>query len=167
MTSFRVILQSLTTAMRMQVQSPHLLTPATKLGQGYVFIGVCDSVHRGGVPDTPQSRYSPPKQTPPGADPPGADLPGSRHLPKQTPPGADSPPRTRYTPQIRYPPTPGTPPPGPGTLPWSRYTPRPPGADTPPRRRACWEIRSTRGRYASYWNAILLRIWSEKFGKTY
>ena len=24
-----------------------------------------------------------------------------------------------------------------------------------PRRRACWKIRSTRGRYASYWNAIL------------
>ena len=29
-----------------------------------------------------------------------------------------------------------------------------PGADTP-RRRACWETRSTRGRYGSYWNAIL------------
>ena len=25
-----------------------LLPPATKLGQGYVFTGVCDSVHRGG-----------------------------------------------------------------------------------------------------------------------
>ena len=37
-----------------------------------------------------------------------------------------------------------------------------PGADTPmgadlPRSRACWEIRSTHGRYASYWNAILLK----------
>ena len=31
--------------------------------------------------------------------------------------------------------------------PWTRYTPR---------CRACWEIRSTRGQYASYWNAILL-----------
>ena len=40
----------------------------------------------------------------------------------------------------------------------------PPGTDPPPPRsrhplppwrRACWEIRSTRGRYASYWNAIL------------
>ena len=50
---------------------------------------------------------------------------------------------------------PGTSPPGPG----------PPGADPPqpgtpqqqtPRSRACWEIRSTNGRYASYWNAILL-----------
>ena len=40
----------------------------------------------------------------------------------------------------------------------TRYTPRPgtsPGPGTPPRRRACWEIRSMRGRYASYWNAIL------------
>ena len=26
-----------------------LLPPATKLGQGYVFTRVCDSVHRGGV----------------------------------------------------------------------------------------------------------------------
>ena len=39
----------------------------------------------------------------------------------------------------------------------------PPGADPPeqtprtrpPWCRACWEIRSTHGRYASYWNAIL------------
>ena len=36
----------------------------------------------------------------------------------------------------------------------------PPGADTPPiiLRRACWDIRSTSGRYASYWNAILLHL---------
>ena len=27
-----------------------LLPPAMKLGQGYVFTGVCDSVHRGGMP---------------------------------------------------------------------------------------------------------------------
>ena len=25
------------------------LPPATKLGQGYIFTGMCDSVHRGGV----------------------------------------------------------------------------------------------------------------------
>ena len=36
--------------------------------------------------------------------------------------------------------------------PRTRY---PPGPGTHPRCRACWEIRSTRGRYASYWNAIL------------
>ena len=49
-----------------------LLPPATKLGQGYVFTGVCDSVHRGGgVPDqvhpptgyTPRTRYTPPAQS--------------------------------------------------------------------------------------------------------
>ena len=52
---------------------------------------------------------------------------------------------------------------------------RPPGADTPPPREqtpprsrhapprsACWEIRSTSGRYASYWNAILLQIFLTK-----
>ena len=52
-------------------------------------------------------------------------------VPDQVPPGADTPPPTN-----RY--TPGT-----------RYTPQ---------HRACWEIRSTRGRYASYWNAILLTL---------
>ena len=50
------------------------------------------------------------------------------------------------TPQSRHPVGADTLPPGADTL--------PPGADTPPCR-ACWEIRSTRGRYASYWNAIL------------
>ena len=50
--------------------------------------------------------------------------------------------------------------------PGTRYTPRdqvhPPGPGTSPdqvhpllQRRACWQIRSMRGRYASYWNAIL------------
>ena len=48
-----------------------------------------------------------------------------------------------------HPPGPGTPRPG-----------MPPGAGTPwdqapAQSSACWEIRSTRGRYASYWNAIL------------
>ena len=56
------------------------------------------------------------------------------------------PPRTRYTP-----PGPGTPP-GPDTPPRDQV--HPPGARyTPPGTR---EIRSTRGRYASYWNAFLL-----------
>ena len=83
-----------------------LLLPATKLGQGYVFTGVCHSVNRGGVClstcwDTyPGSRHPPPEQTPPQSrppwsrhpprsrHPPGADTPPSRH-----PPGADIPPR--------------------------------------------------------------------------
>ena len=113
------------------------LPPATKLGQVYVFTGVCDSVNRGvsasvhaGIhtpleADTPPEQTLPWEQTPPGADTPpeqthlGADTLGSRH-----PPRVD-------TPQSRH----------------------PPRADTP--HRACWEIRSMRGWYASYWNAIL------------
>ena len=48
-------------------------------------------------------------------------------------------PPTRQPPWTRHPPT--------------RHPPRP-GTRAPSRRRACWEIWSTRGRYASYWNAI-------------
>ena len=90
------------------------LPPATKLGQGYVFTGMCDSVHRGGcLPQcmlgyhTPRSRHPPEadtpwRQTPPRADtpqkqnPPGADTPqkqnppGGRHPLEQTPQGADT-----------------------------------------------------------------------------
>ena len=76
------------------------LPPATKLGQGYVFTGVCDSVHRGGaVPDQvhpqdqvhPRTRYTPPDQVHPSG--PGTP-PWTRYNPR----------RTKYT----------TPPPGPG-----------------------------------------------------
>ena len=99
-----------------------------------------------------------------------------------TPLDQEHPPWTRYTPRTRYPPGPGTPL-GTGTLPQTRYIPRnrytlqtryillgpstppwdqvhpqpgmPSRPGTPPGTR---EIRSTRGRYASYWNAILLRF---------
>ena len=53
--------------------------------------------------------------------------------------------------------------------PWSRHPPSrhpPPGADTP-RHRACWEIRSTRRRYASYWNAILLMFVLSMMNQTF
>ena len=97
----------------------------------------------GGVPHIPPPR----QQAPPRADPPGADTP---HQSRQ-PPGS------------RHPRAQTTPPP------WSRHplVADPPGADTPradtpprsrhprPPRRAYCEIRSTRVRYASYWNAIL------------
>ena len=36
-----------------------MLPPATKLGQGYVFTRVCDSVHIGGLPDTPPRADTP------------------------------------------------------------------------------------------------------------
>ena len=125
------------------------LPPATKLGQGYVFTGVCDSVNRGGtsypLEQTPPWEQTPPEQTPPGVDttpeqthPPRPDPPGSRHPPQeqtppeQTPPGADTPhpPGSRHTPLDQTP---------------------PPGADPP--WWACCEIRSTCGQYASYWTA--------------
>ena len=55
-------------------------------------------------------------------------------------------------PQKQTSPRAGTHPPlGAGTPPGSR----PSRSRHPARRRACWEIQSTRGRYASYWNAIL------------
>ena len=77
--------------------------------------------------------YSPPEQTPP----PGAD----------TPPGSSRHPLRSKPPQSRHPP------------PGAADTPL--GADTPRSRhlpRACCQIRSTRERYASYWNAILFSM---------
>ena len=104
---------------------------------------------------TPQSRHPPP---------------GSRHPWSRHPQGADTHPQIRY-PQSRHPP------------PGSRHPPsrHPPGADlpeqtlspqeqtpareqtspreqTPPPRKADSSIRSTSDRYASYWNAILVRF---------
>ena len=79
----------------------NLLPPATKLGQGYVFTGVCSSVHRGGsasvhagIPHPLSRRPTPPEQTPPGADPPGSRHPWSRH---PLPPGS-RPPGSRHLP---------------------------------------------------------------------
>ena len=72
------------------------LPPATKLGQGYIFTGVCDSVHRGGLPQCmlgyhPLGADTPPEQAHP---------PRSRH-----PPRAGTPPGSRHP----HPPRPGTP----------------------------------------------------------
>ena len=51
------------------------LPPATKLGQGYVFKRVCDSVHRGWVSASVHAGIHPPDQTP---FPPGAHTPSPR-----------------------------------------------------------------------------------------
>ena len=79
----------------------------------------------------------------------GRDLP---HCMLGYPPGT----RDRNPSRGRHPPGPevGTPPS------WSRPPPRkqrqaPSQEQTPPKSSACWEIRATSGRYASYWNAIL------------
>ena len=141
--------------------------PATICGQGNIFTPVCHSFcSQGG--SLPQCMLGyPPEQTPPGADTHDTPPPG-----QQTPPGADIPPRGRHTPradtpqeqtplhgsrhplQSRHPPEQKPPrgrhPPGADT-PLGADPPKPPtppGADT--------SIRSTSGRYASYWNAFLL-----------
>ena len=75
--------------------------------------------------------------------------PQTRYTPlgSGTSPGPGTPPWTRYTPQDQVPP-------------WTRYTPsgtRYPFDQVPPRTRYPPEIRATGGRYASYWNAFLLQ----------
>ena len=93
------------------VHTVRSLSPATKLGQGYIFTGVCHSVN-GGV-SAPGGVW----QTPPKQKPPRPDIPQEHNTPRpDTPPRPDT---------------------------------------TPPQNRACCKIRSMRGRYASYWNAIL------------
>ena len=93
--------------------------------EGYVFTPVCLSVQSKGVSASVHT----------GIHPPGVDTP-----------------REVETPQEQTPPRKQTPFSG------SRH---PPGKQTPPReadtplRSACWEIRVTSGRYASYWNAYL------------
>ena len=130
----------------------HFATRKRSLGQGNMFTGVCLSTGR--VPDQvpPQTRYPPGADTPPEQTPPS---PGSRHHPpdkvhpqEQTPPRR-RPPRSRHpllanTPRSRHPREQTHPP-----------EQTPPREQTPSLCRACWEIRSMRGRYASYWNAIL------------
>ena len=128
------------------------LPAATKLGQGNVFTGVCDSVHggEGGLClsaswDTPPPRSRHPQQTPPREQTspweqtPWSRSPGSRHPKEQTPPQEQTPPSPL------------------GAEPPREQTP--PGADPPgsrPPREADSGIRSMSGRYASYWNAFLL-----------
>ena len=98
--------------------------------------------------------------------PPGADTPGSRHPPEQTPPTRQSRhPPSRHPPQSRHPPS--------RHPPQSKHPPEqtPPRADTPPEQTPPWrawcEIWSTRGRYASYWDAILYGYASCKFPVIY
>ena len=103
----------------------------------------------------PSARENPPCQgepplpgrTPPGPDPPldqadppnQAEPPLGPDPPDQTPPRPGRPPQTRQTPL-------------------DQADPQPPGPGRPPPPEADSSIRSTSGRYASYWNAFLLTI---------
>ena len=88
------------------------LPPATKLGRGYIFTGVCDSVHGGEYLGryTPRDQVHPLDQVPPRTTYTPWDQ--VHPLGPGTPPWDQVHPPTRYTPQTRY-----TPRPGPGTPP--------------------------------------------------
>ena len=77
------------------------LPAATKLGQGNVFTGICDSVNRGGCLPQCMLGYPPRVDTPLGADTPAQEQtpPRSRHTPpEQTPPPEHTPPQSRHPP---------------------------------------------------------------------
>ena len=139
-----------------------------------IFLEVCvkNSVHMGGEY---LGRYPPDQVHPPWDQvhpPPGPGTPPrTRYTPQDQvhpqdqihPSGTRYTPRTRYTPwdQVHlpqdqvHPPRPGT------TTPQDQVqTPAqvPPHRDQDPRSSACWEIRATSGRYASYWNAFLFSL---------
>ena len=65
-----------------------MLPAATKLGQGNVFTGVCDSVHMGGL----QQGEPPSRETPRQGEPPGKETPRQGEPPWQgDPPGRETP----------------------------------------------------------------------------
>ena len=127
--------------------------PQRSCGQGNIFAPVCHSIHRGGVCSRGVfvvSQTPPRSRHPLGADAPEQTLPGSRHPPEQIPPPRADPPWSRQ--------------PLPEQSPPQEQTPSPLGADTP--READSGIRSTSGRYASYWNAFLLVNRFDWYGET-
>ena len=141
--------------------------PKRSFGQGNIFTSVCDSVHGGGGTWQvhPPGRYTPREGTPPQAGTPPGQVPpregtppGQVHTPfGRYTPRAGTHPLGRYAPLGRYTPQTGT---STGQVhPPDRYTPRagtpPPGQVHPPLGTADYGIRSTFGRYASYWNAFL------------
>ena len=121
--------------------------------------GVSASVHAG-IPhppgadtpleQTPPEQTSPQEQIPPWEQTPPIDQ--THNLGADTPQSSQPPPLPRAdTPQEQTPPRADTPP-------GSRHPPDqtpPPGSRHPPPREADSSIRSTSGRYASYWNAFL------------
>ena len=114
------------------------LPAATKLGQGNIFTSVCQEFYPqgeggGGLPQCMLGYITPwSRQTP---------HPPTRH----TPPRADTPADQAH-------------PPGPGTPPDQTHPPdQTPHRSRHPREADC-SIRSTSGRYSSYWNAFLSTI---------
>ena len=144
--------------------STYSLPAATKLGQGNIFTSVCQEFCPQGAGeegvclsacwDTPPPRDQ--AHPPPG---PGTHTPLTSHHPPRadTPPGPGTPPRTSHhhppRDQAHPPRTRHTPPRTRHTPPRDQAPPHP--RSRPPPREADCSIRSTSGRYASYWNAFL------------
>ena len=119
------------------------LSPANEVWGKVIFLHLSVILFTGGVP---------------GQVPPGSYTPRDQVHPL----GPGTSPRTRYTPQDQVHPLPRTrytPLPGTRYTPRTRYTPQGPGTplrdQVHPPISACWEIQTTSGRYASYWNAFL------------
>ena len=100
-----------------EIRSLQLILPlSTKLGQGYIFTGVCDSVHRGiclsacwDTTPSPGTRHPPGAGTPRDQAPPGPGTPQTRHppgpgTPRTRHPPDQAPPWTRHPPLTRHPP---------------------------------------------------------------
>ena len=137
-----------------------LLLAATKLGQGNVFTGVCDSVHRGGC----VCLSAPPRQVPPQEQTPAQEWSAPRGVPA---PGGVCSRGVCLLPGVYLP---GgvsvlgvSAPRGDVYLPWTGTPPRsrpplvryPPEQTIPPCQEADSGIQSMSSRYASYWNAFL------------
>ena len=115
----------------------------------FLHLSVSHSVHRGGVSQHAMGQMPPTPRKKLGRLPPSLQEetrktpPSSRKKPGRLPPSSP-PPRKK-----------------PGRLPPSSPPPRKKSGrpswktDPPPPSSACWEIRATSGRYASYWNAYL------------
>ena len=131
--------------------SVQYLPPANEVWGKVIFLHLFVILFTGGVPgQVPSGQVHPPDQV---------------HSP-----WAGTPPQTRYTPPRQvHPPGggPGTPlrqvhPPKDQVHPPGRYPPDQVHLQTrytPPGSIACWQIRATSGRYASYWNAFLFCLW--------
>ena len=117
---------------------PFITDRKRSLGQGNFFSSVCQEFCSRGESASVHA---------------GIPLPQTRHTLNQAPPPGPNP-TEPGNPLDQAPPGPGSPP--------DQAAPR---TRHPLLRSACWEIRSTSGRYASYWNAILSRYFLNHYSK--
>ena len=132
--------------------SEHIFTGRNEVVAKVMFLQVCVCPQGGCLPQCMLGCHTPPDGEPPRMEnPPDGEPPLDRNPPDGEPPRMDGePPRMENPPGWRTPPD-GEPP----------RMENPPGWRTPPPpREADSSIRSTSGRYASYWNAFLFILLS-------